>query len=302
MLAVITVQGCQLLNVPPAEGPIGATPIEATPPAVPGYPALHTVPPRPQLSYPVEQRRTIAEALISDRENARYTSQLVRHRSGLTELPPPPRPDVPAAEAAESIVPAPQPRMPATTLPPPPALQDRTVTDDERRALSEAATELDEGSLSDFIREMVRDTGPPEDAQPIIVPGPPASSEPAAAAPAPTAQAEPESAASGLFGWLRDLFAGGGADAADAAPPDQPAPAPDEADEVPIAPPAQSAPAAPVPAAPAPVPDARPDLPGAVAAVAPAPDAPRPGPARAQLERLIEPPPPAPGRSAPAAE
>jgi outer membrane protein OmpA-like peptidoglycan-associated protein len=64
----------------------------ATPePAVvePGYPSLHTVPPRPQLSYPVEQRRAIVDGLIADREHARYTSQVIRYRAGLSTMPPP---------------------------------------------------------------------------------------------------------------------------------------------------------------------------------------------------------------------
>lgn len=294
-LAVISVQGCQLLNVPPAEGPIGATAIEATPPAVSGYPALQTVPPRPQLSYPVEQRRTIAEGLISDRENARYTSQLVRYRSGRTDLPPPPRPEVPAEQAAARIVQPPETQPPAPPVPVLPPFQDRVAADDGRRALSEAETELDDGSLSDFIREMVRDTGPPEDAQPILPPPPP-DSQPAAAAPAPRAPTDPERARSGLFGWLRGVFSDDRAGAAEPAP-EPPAPEPDEPDETPAVPSADGA-----PAAPAPYPEPRPDPPEAVAAVALAPDAPKPGPARSQLERLIEPPPPAPGRSAPAAE
>jgi hypothetical protein len=61
-----------------------------------GYPPLQSVPPRPQLSYTVQQQRQIVEALIADRENARYTSQVVRHRSGLSSLPPPPEPPEPA--------------------------------------------------------------------------------------------------------------------------------------------------------------------------------------------------------------
>jgi hypothetical protein len=65
-----------------------ATPAEA-PPAI-GYPPLQSVPPRPQLSYTVQQQRQIVEALVADRENARYTSQVIRYRSGLSSLPPPP--------------------------------------------------------------------------------------------------------------------------------------------------------------------------------------------------------------------
>jgi hypothetical protein len=66
-------------------------------PAEPAYPPLQSVPPRPQLSYTVQQQRQIVEALIADRENARYTGQVVRHRSGLSSLPPPPTPPEPAA-------------------------------------------------------------------------------------------------------------------------------------------------------------------------------------------------------------
>ena len=54
-----------------------------------GYPSLHTVPPRPQLSYPVEQRRVIVDGLIAEREHARYTSQVIRYRTGLSTMPPP---------------------------------------------------------------------------------------------------------------------------------------------------------------------------------------------------------------------
>ena len=56
-----------------------------------GYPSLHTVPPRPQLSYPVEQRRAIVDGLIADRENARYSNQVVRYRTGLAVCRRPPR-------------------------------------------------------------------------------------------------------------------------------------------------------------------------------------------------------------------
>jgi hypothetical protein len=71
--------------------PVAEAPVEA------GYPLLQSVPPRPQLSYTVQQQRQIVEALIADRENARYTSKVVRHRSGLSSLPPPPTPPAPAA-------------------------------------------------------------------------------------------------------------------------------------------------------------------------------------------------------------
>jgi hypothetical protein len=74
-----------------------------------GYPPLQSVPPRPQLSYTIQQQRQIVEALIADRENARYTSQVVRHRSGVSSLPPPPTPPEPApAVTIEPDVASPQ--------------------------------------------------------------------------------------------------------------------------------------------------------------------------------------------------
>jgi hypothetical protein len=66
------------------------------------YPLLQSVPPRPQLSYTVQQQREIVEALVADRENARYTSQVVRYRSGLSTLPPPPAPPTPAPDGPET--------------------------------------------------------------------------------------------------------------------------------------------------------------------------------------------------------
>lgn len=84
--------------------PVAEAPAEA------GYPSLQSVPPRPQLSYTVQQQRQIVEALIADRENARYTGQVVRHRSGLSSLPPPPTPPEPAAPIdLEPAVAAPAP-------------------------------------------------------------------------------------------------------------------------------------------------------------------------------------------------
>ena len=64
------------------------------------------MPPRPQLSYSVQQRRAIVDGLVADREHARYTEQVVRYRTGRSSLPPPPAPppvvvpDVPVEPAA----------------------------------------------------------------------------------------------------------------------------------------------------------------------------------------------------------
>jgi outer membrane protein OmpA-like peptidoglycan-associated protein len=85
-------------------------------PAQPGYPSLHTVPQRPQLSYTVEQRRAIVDGLIADRENARYSNQAVRYRAGLSGLPPPAKAPVTAAPPTAPDAAAAQ----ATPAPPPP--------------------------------------------------------------------------------------------------------------------------------------------------------------------------------------
>ena len=98
------------------------------------YPSLHTVPPRPQLSYPVEQRRAIVDGLVADRENARYTSEVVRYRTGLSSMPPPERSIVAAApveaepEAAGAASAPPDPPSEPPVIQPAPEL---TYEDDD---------------------------------------------------------------------------------------------------------------------------------------------------------------------------
>jgi hypothetical protein len=117
-----------------------------------GYPSLHTVPPRPQLSYSVEQRRTIVDGLIADRENARYSGDVVRYRAGLSSLPPP------AAPAFAAVPPAPEPEAAdaaAASTPAAPA-RDAPVVDPETEFLYE------DDDLESFMEEMVDDRiGPP---------------------------------------------------------------------------------------------------------------------------------------------
>jgi hypothetical protein len=120
--------------------PVAEAPAEA------GYPLLQSVPPRPQLSYTVQQQRQIVEALIADRENARYTGQVVRHRSGLSSLPPPPTPPAPAAPV---------------DIEPAIAARDRSEP-----SLSEHET------LADFLGALL--FGAPGEAAPQALPDPPA--------------------------------------------------------------------------------------------------------------------------------
>jgi hypothetical protein len=95
----LALPGCQEMGNDRATATSAAAPV-ASAPAEADYPLLQTVPPRPRLSYTVEQQRQIVEALIADRELARYSSQVVRHRSGLSSMPPPPTAPEPAAPIA----------------------------------------------------------------------------------------------------------------------------------------------------------------------------------------------------------
>ena len=114
LLVGLALPGCQEMGDDRATASSDPAPV-ATAPAEAGYPPLQSVPPRPQLSYTVQQQRQIVEALIADRENARYTGQVVRHRSGLSSLPPPPTPPEPAPpvdlDARRSPRPAPEPSL-----------------------------------------------------------------------------------------------------------------------------------------------------------------------------------------------
>jgi hypothetical protein len=216
-LLVAGLAGCQLLGQDGEPEPARSAALEGRAETVLTYPNLHTVPPRPQLSYSVEQQREIVEQLISDREHARYTDRLIRYESGLSSLPPPPAPPPPpdsAAVAAQVVQAAPQaPAGPPATAP----LSTTAQTSPYR---------TDDGSLDDVMQDLVTNTGPsaapPAPSVPLA-----GSAAPAAAAPSPPAptQEEPDDAPSAssseeassprdeaqslgdrLFGWIGDLF------------------------------------------------------------------------------------------------
>jgi outer membrane protein OmpA-like peptidoglycan-associated protein len=196
---LVALTGCQSL-----EGLWTATPapLDAGPPkpavASREYPSLHTVPPRPQLSYSVQQRRAIVDGLIADRENARYTDQVVRYRSGQSSLPPPPTPPkvVAAAvpegpiEPVESETEAAEPDAPA------PSFED----DDGGRFRDQ----YEDDTLGDFVDELARD--PDEDV-------------PAAAGASSEGEGEE---GPGLLDWFRGLFGQAEVEAAEP-PADAPA-------------------------------------------------------------------------------
>src|ERR671918_1442079 len=112
----------------------------------PGYPSLHTVPPRPQLSYTIEQRRTIVDRLIADRANARYSSDVVRYRAGLSSLPPPAAPAL-----AVPLEPEPEAADAADTVTLPVPARDAPVVDPETEFLYE------DDDLGTFMEEMADD-------------------------------------------------------------------------------------------------------------------------------------------------
>ena len=85
-----------------------------TQPESDAYPELRLVPPRPRLSYSIEQRREIANGLVRDREHALYMERQLRYQIGEAEEPPPP----PAPERGPAEMPrpdSPEPEGPATT-------------------------------------------------------------------------------------------------------------------------------------------------------------------------------------------
>jgi hypothetical protein len=174
LASLVALAGCQNVAEPAATNEIGTVTAETS---VPAYPSLYTVPPRPQLSYTVQQEHAIVDGLVADRANARYTDQAVRYRTGRSTLPPPPAPAVVATSEPE-----------APAKPAPSSSHDKGSSsksgssnnaDDELYSVSGGDT------LGGFLDRMVRDTAPQS-------------------APANTEGAK--SGGSGWFNWLRELF------------------------------------------------------------------------------------------------
>lgn len=88
----------------PAEGTVAA---KKTPGDGKDFPNLASVPERPQASTE-EERKRLAASLNADRENAKYSDEVIKRQSAATVPPPPPAPPAPAARAA-----APAPAVPA---------------------------------------------------------------------------------------------------------------------------------------------------------------------------------------------
>jgi hypothetical protein len=191
LVGFVALASCQSVDRPGAAVPEAASepaPAEAEPSATAAapsaYPSLHTVPPRPRLSYTVEQRRAIVEGLIADRVNARYTDQVVRYRSGQSSLPPPPAPRTAlAALVPESLI-----EPPATeAAPDEPAKPAPEYLDDDDQVSGQP---YDDDTLSGFVDELAHDTAE----EPLDVPAAPGSAD--------TTGSEPEDADGDGPGWL----------------------------------------------------------------------------------------------------
>jgi hypothetical protein len=173
-MVMLVVAGCQNVADEPATSETVAV--------ASAYPSLHTVPPRPQLSYPLKQRRAIVEGLIADREHARYTSEVVRYRAGLSTMPPP----EPKTVAAAPLEDEPEAGDPASA-------RGATASAPPAAATTEFTREDD--TLDSFMQDMLDDRAGPERGTPTSPTGEPeASAAPPADALVRPAVAPPERA------------------------------------------------------------------------------------------------------------
>jgi hypothetical protein len=191
LVGVVALAGCQSVDWPwAAASPSGGAAKPAAPAASgSAYPNLHTVPPRPQLSYSVQQRRAIVDGLVADREMARYTDQVVRFRTGQSALPPPAPPSVVAEAVPEGLIAPVEPEAEA-------AAPGEATASSEEGGGDAYSKQCDDDTLGSFVDQLARgtDTEPPPDAAGDEAPG--------------------------FFEWLRGLF--GKAEAEPAKPPAEP--------------------------------------------------------------------------------
>lgn len=228
------------------------------------YPALTTVPPRPRLTYSIDQRREIATALVSDRANARYDREVARYELGLDDTPPPANPPTVIAE--------PEPPaggvevLPAT---PPEPLPPGGGAIAELAVRQQVLTERNNGQIESFLLILQRQLElnqqaeaagiivPPDPIQPETLPSPPpnlpVAAEPEAllkpAIPTPPTTAERANALDNFSSFLGGVFGTDEAAAPAAAPPVDPPAAAVAAPPTPQQSAAQTEPAPPVAAA-----------------------------------------------------
>jgi hypothetical protein len=129
---VLAVSGCQPLTTPSR------------------YPDLRSVGPPRAEGDALEQRRQIVRELIEDRDLARYKKAVVRHRSGISETPPPAAPAATTTRAEDVVRDAPKEAE---------AARVEEAESESDRAYRDRA-QFDDGTLDDFIRRLKRDTDP----------------------------------------------------------------------------------------------------------------------------------------------
>ncbi len=124
----------------------------------PTYPNLSTVSSPSDTSNPLEERRQIVRDLIEDRDVARHRKAVIRHRSGLSDVPPPAAPLSTKAQAEDIIRSA-------------PAEGRGTASegfDEQSERIYRDRAQFDDGTLDDFIRRLKQDTAPPADDEPVV--------------------------------------------------------------------------------------------------------------------------------------
>ncbi len=117
------------------------------------YPDLNSVASSPETAAALKERRQIVRDLIEDRDHARHNKAVIRHRSGLSDVPPPKAP-VSTAIRPEDIVRSEQPEADV--------LADQALQIESERAYRGRA-QFDDGTLNDFIRNLKKDTAPSVD-------------------------------------------------------------------------------------------------------------------------------------------
>jgi len=114
------------------------------------YPDLRTVSSPTNKSFPLEERRQIVRDLMDYRDVARHRKAVVRHRSGLSDVPPPEAPVSTKTRAEDIIRSAP--------IEDPGAVGEGEG--DQSESIFRDPTQFDDGTLDDFIRRLKRDTTP----------------------------------------------------------------------------------------------------------------------------------------------
>jgi outer membrane protein OmpA-like peptidoglycan-associated protein len=174
LLLGLLLSGCQ-----PASGPEpGVSPAQPASPAA--YPDLASVPPRPRLTYTVEQRREIADELVADREHASYRRAELDYATGRSATPPaplPPAPPAPAPAAAPEVGP-----------PPGDAAIARQYVE---TSLNEASDDRDLGDFMKRIDRKIPDPAGPATVVEAVEAVMPGGSAPAAEAQPPASATEP---------------------------------------------------------------------------------------------------------------